>query len=139
MDQKLIEISAYGEAGYKPIVDFGTWRVAMLNYIDDLQPERIDNMQRHDQTDEVFVLLSGHCILFAGDGQAEVGKIQAVNMQPLRAYNVKHGVWHSHTLNGEGSVLIVENLDTIDDNSPTRMLTPTEREQIIQLTHELWG
>jgi len=31
----------------------------MLNYIDELLPERLATMQRHGETDEVFVLLRG--------------------------------------------------------------------------------
>ena len=61
------EITEFNDAGYAPIVDFQSWRVAMLNYIDELEPDQINNFQCHLETDEVFVLLAGRCILFLAD------------------------------------------------------------------------
>lgn len=49
--------------------------------------------------------------------------IQCVTLEPLKCYNVKKGVWHTHTLEKDSSVLIVENRNTCDDNSPTALLT----------------
>jgi hypothetical protein len=31
MKSDLIEIKEYEEAGYKPVIDYGEWRVAVLN------------------------------------------------------------------------------------------------------------
>ena len=50
-------------------MDFATWRVALLNYIDELRPELLDTMQRHDETDEVFGVLEARCVLFLGEGR----------------------------------------------------------------------
>ena len=55
MKSHLLEESEYNAAGYAPVVDFQAWRVAMLNYIDELEPDQIDNFQCHSETDEVFV------------------------------------------------------------------------------------
>ena len=59
MDESLLEIQDYDGAGFKPLIFFGSWRVAILRYLDDLQPDQIDSMERHTETDEVFVLLRG--------------------------------------------------------------------------------
>ncbi|MBN1501561.1 MAG: hypothetical protein JW982_15485 [Spirochaetes bacterium] len=128
MSDKLLEIKEYRDAGYSPVVDYASWRVAVLNYDEELLPANINNMQRHDETDEVFVLLSGKCILFIGDGKDSAGNITAVDMLPEKIYNVKKGVWHNHSLSNDGKVLIVENVDTEDDvNSP---YTDLNREQV---------
>ena len=37
----LIEIVEYNSQGYKPLVDYETWRVAILKYCDELLPENI--------------------------------------------------------------------------------------------------
>ena len=89
---KFIEIKEFTDEGYSPIVDFESWRVAILNYIDELLPENIDNMQKHDETDEVFVLLSGRCILFIGEGTEKIEEISAVDMEPMKIYNIKINV-----------------------------------------------
>jgi hypothetical protein len=134
----LIEISDYTGEGYRPLIDYGQWRVAILRYIDELLPQKIGKMQRHDETDEVFVLLSGRCLLFLGEGNESVGAIHAQDMQPLKLYNVKRGVWHTHTLDEAATVLIVENRDTTLANSPEIELSADQRQQLIELTHAHW-
>jgi len=138
LPEHLLEIRDYTSEGYQPLIDFGAWRVAILRAIDELLPENLDAMQRHDETDEVFVLLAGRCILFLGEGDENVTAIHAVDMEPLKLYNVKRGVWHTHTLSEDATVLIVENVDTTDANSPQIPLTPFQRAKLVRLTQELW-
>jgi hypothetical protein len=138
LSDSLLETSDYTGTGYLPLVDFASWRVAMLRYTDELLPGRIETLQRHDETDEVFVLLAGRCILFLGEGRETVSEIYAEEMQPLKLYTVKRGAWHSHTLSEAATVLIVENCDTSEQNSPHVALSEEQRQQIIRLTHELW-
>lgn len=136
--ENLLEINEYAGPGYQPLVDYGAWRVALLCYIDELLPERLAAMQRHDETDEVFVLLGGRCLLFIGEGDATVSEIHAVDMQPFKTYNIKRGVWHTHTLDQQAAVLIIENRDTTLDNSPQVALNEAQRHQLVNLTIGLW-
>jgi hypothetical protein len=137
--RRLLEIESYTGIGYQPVIDYGAWRVAILNYIDELDPPNINWMQRHDATDEVFVLLTGDCVLFLGDGRDEVGVIHAARLEPLKMYNVKRGVWHNHTLVPGTSVLIVENVDTADANSPKLTLDASQTAEIVRLAAESRG
>jgi len=138
MNPNLLEITDYTGEGYRPLIDYGQWRVAILRYIDELLPENIGKMQKHNETDEVFVLLSGRCLLFLGEGDDAVGAIHAADMQPLQLYNVKRGAWHTHVLDEAATVLIVENRDTSLANSPEIELTADQRRQLIALTRECW-
>ncbi len=138
ISEKLLEVRDYTKEGYSPVVDYAAWRVAVLNYSNDLLPENITSMQRHNETDEVFVLLRGRCILFIGDGDKKVTGIFAENMQQFKIYNVKKSAWHSHTLSRDARVLIVENRDTAFDNSPLYTLTGMQRKRIVYITHKLW-
>ena len=133
IDERLLEIRNHTDQGYRPVIDFSTWRVAVLNYGEDLKPTNIASMQRHDETDEVFVLLKGRCLLYIGDGLESVTEIFAENMHPHQVYNVKKGVWHNHTLSEDAMVLIVENRNTTYDNSPFCPLQPQQRRMIIEL------
>ena len=135
----LIEIAEYNSQGYKPLVDYETWRVAILKYCDELLPENIKKMQKHEKTDEVFVLLKGRCILFVADGDKKVGKIYARNMVPLKVYNIKKSVWHTHTLLEEAVVLIVENKDTSLVNSPEEDLSIEQQKKLLELTESKWS
>jgi hypothetical protein len=138
ISDKLLEVRDYIKEGYSPVVDYAAWRVAVLNFSNDLLPENITAMQRHNETDEVFVLLRGCCVLFIGEGDEKVTDIFAENMQPFKIYNVKKSVWHTHTLSRDAKVLIVENRNTVLDNSPFSSLTVTQREIIAALTSGFW-
>ena len=136
--EELLQVKEYTGIGYQPIIDYGAWRVAILRFHPELEPQAIGTMQRHDETDEVFVLLSGRCILFIGEGATSVDKIFATDMQPLKAYNVKKGAWHTHTLSSDATVLIVENRNTNDSNSPICSLSSAQRSEIAQHTKQIW-
>jgi hypothetical protein len=136
--EKLLEVREYNKEGYSPVVDYCAWRVAVLNYSDQLLPQNLKAVQRHNETDEVFILLRGRCILFIGDGDQEVTGLFGVNMEPFKLYNVKKSTWHTHTLDKDAMVLIVENRDTTFDNSPFCPLSDMQQQMIIQLTSDLW-
>ncbi len=133
MNEKLIEIREYKEEGYSPVIDYAQWRVAVLNYCDELLPHNISKFQKHDESDEVFVLLSGKFSLFIGEGKDKIDNIFKVDLEPLKLYNVKKGVWHSHTLSKDASVLIVENRNTDLSNSPEIELTEDQRKGLVDL------
>ncbi|MCG2755059.1 MAG: hypothetical protein L6247_05790 [Desulfobacteraceae bacterium] len=140
INEELLEIKTYTGAGYMPLIDYDTWRVALMRWCDDYLPHNITTMACHDETDEVFVLLHGRCILFIGEGQADgITKIHAQEMKPSYLYNVKRGVWHSHTFDEDALVLIVENRDTTDRNSRLVDLSDNKRRQIVELTDTMWG
>ncbi len=137
--EKLLHIGDYKEKGYSPVVDYGAWRVAILNFSEDLLPENLAAVQRHNETDEVFVLLRGRCILIVGNGNKIVTDLHAENMQPFKIYNVKKSTWHTHTLSCDAMVLIVENRETTFDNSPFCPLTLSQRHTIIDMIRMLWN
>jgi ureidoglycolate hydrolase len=133
MDEKLLEIREYIGPGYQPVIDFGTWRVAILNYLDEIHPEKIDSVERHNETDEVFVLIKGQGVLFLGEGESQVEKIFPQVLEPCKMYNVKRGVWHTIVLSRDGSVFIVENWNTSRENSDYAPLNSEQRDLIIEI------
>jgi len=136
LSENLLEIEEYKQEGYSPLIDYGEWRVAVLNYCEELLPENIDKMQKHNQTDEVFVLLKGNCTLYLAEGEDDIENIYAQKMEPFKLYNVKKSVWHTHSLSSDGSVLIVENRNTGLDNSPEIELSQAERAKIVELSKQ---
>jgi hypothetical protein len=136
--ETLIQIREHTQADYKALIDFQTWRVAIMNYTADLTPDKINRMQKHTKTDEVFVLMQGKCILFLGEGNDTVTNIYAVDMELYKLYNVKKDVWHSHTFSADARVFIVENSDTMDSNSPFVNLSTHQQKEVIKLANQLW-
>jgi len=136
--ETLLGVHVHSDAGYRPLVDFGAWRVAILNYSEALRPENIEAMQRHNATDEVFVLLQGQCILFVGEEEdGSIGMIHAQPMTPQTIYNVKKAVWHTHTLSPGAMVLVVENRDTTYANSPFCPLSAMQRKMLCDMATDL--
>ncbi|HMZ07400.1 MAG TPA: hypothetical protein PK078_07260 [Anaerolineales bacterium] len=134
----LLEVRDHTGPDYMPLVDYQSWRVALMNYTDDLTPDKINRMQKHTETDEVFVLMAGRCILFIGEGEESVTQVHAVDMDLYKLYNVKRGVWHSHTFSKDARVLIVENRDTVVENSPFVGLNGEQQNEVMELTKKLW-
>jgi len=95
LETELFEVKQFSGEGYKPLVAFGTWRVAVLRYMDELHPDKLDEMERHTATDEVFLLTQGKAMLVLGGNHAEVGEILPVAMNPGEIYNVKQNTWHT--------------------------------------------
>ena len=126
--EKDIEIIDFPAEDYMPLKDYDGWRVAVLRHCENTNLEKISWMQKHMETDEVFALLDGKCtLILAGNGE-KPGEFKMVEMEPHRIYNIKSGFWHNHVLDETGEVLIIENRDTTDDNSPTYHMNQEEIE-----------
>ena len=136
MDEKLLEIREFIDPGYQPVIDFETWRVAILNYLEEINPGKIDFMERHNESDEVFVLTKGEGILFLGEGRTRIEKIHPQVMERGKIYDVKRSVWHTIVLSRDGSVLIVENRNTSRENSNYSSLDSEQRRVIIETAQQ---
>ncbi len=133
MDEKFLETRDYEGQGYQALVDFGAWRVAILRFLDGLQPERQNTMERHMETDEVFVLTKGQGILIMGGNGLQVDGIYPQMMEIGKIYNIKRSAWHTVLLSRDASVLIVENRDTDKHNSEYADLSTAQRQLIIDV------
>ena len=106
-----IEVYDYKGENYQTAMRFDSWRVAYLNHGNRFAEENFEKIERHNESDEVFVLLSGNATLIIGE------ELNRIEMEPHKLYNVPKGVWH-HIFTVEGtSVLIIENADTGEENS----------------------
>ena len=131
MDESSMEIREYVGEGYQPLIDYGTWRVAILRWIQSLLPEKIDYMERHTQTDEVFVLLNGQATLILGGNQPKLEGVFHQVMESGKLYNVKRNAWHSIILSRDAMILLVENRDTGRENTEYSNLSPEIKQQIL--------
>lgn len=104
-----LEIKEYTGEGYDRTHIFKSWCVAFLNQ----NQEYIKNtyVERHTETDEVFVLLKGTATLYIGKEH------EGVEMEPCKIYNVTVGTWHNIECSADASVLIAENSDTDASNT----------------------
>ena len=106
-----LDVLEYSGDGYSRVVSGAKWTVAALNYADRFDERNIVDLERHNLTDETFVLLSGEATLLVGE------EVKRVNMEPLKFYNVRAGVWHNIVVTPGSRVLVAENADTSKDNT----------------------
>jgi mannose-6-phosphate isomerase-like protein (cupin superfamily) len=143
MNENLLKIHEFTGIGYKPLIDYGSWRVAILRYIDELIPDRIERVERHNETDEVFVLLAGRAILFIGEGDPELTELTPKVLEPGKLYNVKRCTWHNIVLSTDASILLVENCNTGNENSDHAALNSYLRRIIVETAAreqpDCWG
>jgi hypothetical protein len=118
-----IEIFDWQGEGYQPLLFSHDWQVARLNWEPLLASDRLGEIERHVQTDEVFVLLAGRALLFVVD---PTGAFQAVMMQSGVTYNVTRGSWHNLVANRDASIIIVENRNTHITDTEIRQMTADE-------------
>ena len=101
-----LDIIEYGGEDYKRLVNGAKWTLATLNYAERFDAANFAQLERHNQTDETFVLLSGEATLIIG---AEATRVR---MEPLKYYNVRAGIWHHIFATPGTRVLVAENADT---------------------------
>ena len=106
-----LEITEYDGPGYKPLVDFNGWRVAVANYMPKLELSQVDFLERHLETDEVFVLLQGEAGLLIGKERLQIP------LESGKVCTVKKGIWHRVYMTPGAKILIVENTDTGSHNT----------------------
>ncbi|MCY4021292.1 MAG: cupin domain-containing protein [Chloroflexi bacterium] len=123
----MLETYEWKGQGFEPLVFTDEWQVALLNWEPLFDRVSLDEIERHNHSDEVFVLLRGQAVLFT---RPEGGKLQAIEMAPGKIYNVPAGVWHNIVATRDVSFLIVENRDTHLRDTEIRPISPDELAQL---------
>lgn len=131
-----LEVKTFEGQGFQPLVSYGSWRVAALRYMDEIAPDRIDSMERHTATDEVFILVAGKGMLILGGNDTLVTHAQMVEMKIGDVYNIKKNTWHTIVLSQNAKVILVENDDTGKDNSHYHLINRDLQVSLQQSAHE---
>ena len=113
----------YTGEGYKTILMAGAWRVAFLRYDDRFAS--LTGWERHNETHECFILLSGQGTMYTRMVDGDEPVITEMKMNVI--YDVLPGEWHHITVSPDATVLIVENADTSAANSDKYAVNGGER------------
>ena len=118
-----LEVYNWTNQGYQPLVFSHDWQVAILNWEPIFDLDKIGEIERHTQSDEVFVLLEGQAVLFTigEDG------LQVTDMQAGILYNVTQSSWHNLISTWDARWIIVENRDTHLNDCEFRQLSSEEK------------
>jgi hypothetical protein len=123
-----ITSTGYDGEGMKRVYENQAWMVGVKNYKVPNDAERFDEIERHRETDELFVLLSGSCSLLAAWEEGKTLRFEAEAMLPGKVYAIPKGLWHT-TITVPGTKLVlVEDPRTGQANSDAWKLAGSELE-----------
>lgn len=105
------------EPGFHTALSFGSWKTAVFNDAIQWEEENIQYLQKHELSDEVFILLEGTCTLIISE-ETIPDTMYGIKLEKGKIYNIPKGVWHSHVLGKGTKMIVVENSDTVAENSP---------------------
>lgn len=123
-----MEIKSYefsGE-GMTRVYENAKWMVGIKNWKPANDISGIDCLERHNETDELFILLSGTCSLLSGVETAQGLQIKSIRMEPMRVYNIPKGLWHNTVTTKDVKLILVEDSATSAANSEILSLTPEQ-------------
>ena len=123
----MLEVYDWSGEGFEPLVFTEGWQAALLNWEPLFDRRNLNEIERHNHTDEVFVLLYGRALLFT---RPDGGALAAVVMETGKIYNVPAGVWHNLVTTRDVRFLIVENRDTHLNDTEIRPITQEELKQL---------
>ncbi len=109
------------------------WTVGIKNWKPANDITGIDMLERHNQTDELFVLLSGSCTLISAEETANGMVFDKVIMVPNKVYNIPMTLWHNTITTKEAKMILIEDSNTGESNSNFYKLSKKEIEAIQKL------
>ena len=129
---EILKYSFEGE-GLTRVFENEKWMVGIKNWKPMNDIANINNLERHNQTDELFILLNGQCTLLFANETADGLDIQAVRMEPLKVYNIPRTLWHNTVTQKDTKLALIEDSSTGSANSDNLDLTEAQ----IARVHEL--
>ena len=103
------EIYTPSFGGYQVMHRYEGWRIAYLTYAEIF--DKITYLEKHNETDEIFVLLEGSAELIFNEDR------ECMTMEKDKIYNVPKGMWHNVKVSRDAVLLIFENENTSKENS----------------------
>ncbi len=114
----------FSHNGYSKLFHFNTWRVATLEYVEEIDNSDINYLECHHETDEVFILIDGQCrMVFFKDNHPDAEIFESIDLQPQQIYKVLKGVYHAHRISKDAKIVLIEEDSTCDKNSHRVYLT----------------
>jgi len=113
----LLEIGESFQQKYQPVLDFNGWRVAMLRHSEATDADQLKQVERHNETHEVFILTEGEADLIIAENGEVPSEFYILPMRRNVAYNILPGVWHHVVLSTNAHIVIFEKSDTSRSNS----------------------
>ena len=129
-----IDTYEFAGQGMNPVYKNEHWMVGIKNWKPANDISGIDNLERHNKTDEMFALLDGSCTLVyaneLADGTLEFDKTV---MEAGKIYCIPAGLWHNTITCRDTKMALIEAPDTSMENSQVISLSGAQIQRIKEL------
>lgn len=121
-----IEKYSFDLEGMKRVYENSSWMVGIKNWKPSNDISGIDCLERHNKTDELFVLIAGSCTLVSAIETDSGIEINAIEMESNHVYNIPKGLWHNTVTKKDTKLILIEDSSTSMDNSDIYDLSAEE-------------
>ena len=132
----MIQRYEHTQPGYKPLVLTRDWQAAQLNFSREQMPACLSLLDRHDFTDETFLLIRGRCILIAYEEDTRQSEI--LPMQWGITYNIPQMMWHNIAMDEGSVVLITEGRDAHIKGQDHLTMPGDVKEKVLACANSEW-
>ncbi len=127
--QKIQEFTYEGK-GLTRVFENEKWTVGIKNWKPENDITGITCLERHNITDELFVLLAGRCTLIYANETESGLKLEKVEMEPMKVYNIPTGLWHNTVTQPGVKLVLIEDSACSGANSDILDLTQSQLETV---------
>lgn len=122
-----IAMYEFAQDGMQRVFENEKWMVGIKNWKPANDITGIDCLERHNETDELFVLVAGSCtLIYANETNGGI-QFGAVKMEPQKVYNIPAALWHNTITQKDTKMILIEDSNTSMENSDILFL---DEEQI---------
>lgn len=116
--------------GMQRVFENEKWTVGIKNWKPANDITGIDNLERHNKTDELFVLIAGTCTLISAVETENGLAFSRTVMEPNKVYNIPATLWHNTITTKDTKMILIEDSNTSMENSDVISLTAAQIEEI---------
>ncbi len=123
----------FEQEGMQRVFENEKWTVGIKNWKPANDITGIDCLERHNLTDELFVLVAGSCtLIYANEVDGGV-KFGAMKMEPNKVYNIPATLWHNTITQKDTKLILIEDSNTSMDNSDILSLNTEQIKAVTNL------
>lgn len=130
--QKIQEYTYEGK-GLTRVFENEKWMVGIKNWKPENDITGLTCLERHNITDELFILLAGRCTLLYANETENGLVIEKVEMEPMKVYNIPTGLWHNTVTQPGVKLILVEDSACSGANSDVLDLTEAQLDTVRKL------
>ena len=128
-----IENYAFEGEGMQRVFENEKWTVGIKNWKPANDITGIDCLERHNKTDELFVLAEGSCTLIYANETESGLELGAVKMEPDKVYNIPATLWHNTVTCKDTKMILIEDSNTSMENSDILALNESQIAKVKEL------